>query len=58
MVDRPDPRCLPLEVEMVSLHRTPGLPRRRPRRMAGHGVARLRLRLAILVNGTARRGPV
>jgi hypothetical protein len=58
MVDRPDPRCLPLEVEMVSLHRTPGRPRRRSRRTVGHGVARLRLRLAMLVNGTPRRGPV
>jgi hypothetical protein len=54
MVDRPDPRCLPLEVEMVSLHRTPG----RSRRTVVHGVARLRLRLAMLVNGTPRRCPV
>jgi len=56
MVQRPDPRCLPLELEMLSLHRADdrfrGVARRHP---TGSRTARLRLQLARIVNGPLRR---
>jgi hypothetical protein len=54
MVDRPDPRCLPLEVEGISLHREPRRAARRPRlRPASSRRLLIRVRLAAAVMGRA-----